>query len=173
MTTDNNAPEQAISLRVPTSTLGAPVHALIAACPPLDPNSLYCNLLQCSHFANTSVAAFLGDQLVGFISGYIIPGQPDTLFVWQVAVHEKGRQQGLASRMLHHILARDVCRPVRFIETTITEDNAASWRLFLSFAEKMAAETHKSIKFDRQQHFAGRHDSEWLLRIGPFDTVSH
>src|SRR5690606_17223851 len=85
----NISTPQAIVLRAPVAEDAADLHQLVADCPPLDPNSLYCNLLHCSHFSGTSVAAVRRDEqgkerLVGFISGYIPPGQPDTLFVWQV-----------------------------------------------------------------------------------------
>lgn len=158
----------AVILRKPHKDDGFSLHQLIAACPPLDPNSIYCNLLQCSHFADTGVAAELDGELVGFISGYIPPNQPDTLFIWQVAVHEKGRGQGLGKRMLKTILAREACKDVRFLDTTITEDNDASWGLFMSLARDLSADTHRQVHFDRQTHFGGHHDSEILLRIGPF-----
>ena len=96
-----------IELVQPTAELGAAVHKLISECPPLDTNSMYCNLLQSSHFAETAVAAVLENELVGFISGYRIPQRPETLFVWQVAVGEKARGQGLAGRMLKEILLRE------------------------------------------------------------------
>ena len=130
----------AITLRTPVKDDGYRLHQLVAQCPPLDPNSIYCNLLQCSHFAETGVAAEIDGDLVGFISGYIPPQQPETVFVWQVAVHEKGRGQGLAKRMLKAIVARDACKDVTHMETTITEDNEASWALFRSFARDMGAE---------------------------------
>lgn len=158
-----------IVLRQPRSEDGYPLHQLIDACAPLDPNSVYCNLLQCSHFAETGVAAELNGELVGFVSGYIPPTQPDTLFIWQVAVHSSGRGYGLAKRMLKEILRRPACENVRYLDTTITGDNEASWNLFLSLARDLDAETQRSVKFDRERHFAGHHDSEYLLRIGPFD----
>jgi L-2,4-diaminobutyric acid acetyltransferase len=156
-----------INLRAPAAEDGAAVYELIAQCPPLDTNSMYCNLLQCTHFSATSVAAELNDDIVGFISGYIQPDQPDTLFIWQVAVGEKARGQGLAGRMLRDILARTACDEVKFIETTITPDNRASWALFESLAKKLDAELNHSVMFDRQQHFAGQHETEMLVRIGP------
>jgi L-2,4-diaminobutyric acid acetyltransferase len=156
-----------INLRAPAAEDGAAVYELIAQCPPLDTNSMYCNLLQCTHFSATSVAAELNDEIVGFISGYIQPDQPDTLFIWQVAVGEKARGQGLAGRMLRDILARTACDEVKFIETTITPDNRASWALFESLAKKLDAELNHSVMFDRQQHFAGQHETEMLVRIGP------
>ena len=158
----------AINLRKPHKDDGFKLHQLVAECAPLDPNSIYCNLLQCSHFADTGVAAEMNGDLVGFISGYIPPQQPKTLFVWQVAVHEKGRGQGLAKRMLKAIVARDHCADVTHMETTITEDNQASWALFRSFARDMGAELTYQEHFEKGVHFGGQHDSEFLLRIGPF-----
>jgi len=145
-----------------------PVHQLVAQCPPLDPNSIYCNLLQCTHFSGTSVAADIEGELVGFISGYRPPQQISTLFIWQVAVGEKARGQGLASRMLVNILTRDECKEVDHLETTITEDNQASWALFQGLADKLQTTLTQSPQFDRELHFAGQHDTEVLVRIGPF-----
>lgn len=129
---------------------------------------MYCNLLQCTHFADTSVAAEQQDELVGFVSGYRIPQRPDTLFIWQVAVSEQGRGQGLAAQMLEHILTRPGCREVTHLETTITEANRASWALFERWADKRHAEVSTSPLFRRDIHFEGGHDTEILLRIGPF-----
>ncbi|WP_077529857.1 diaminobutyrate acetyltransferase [Vreelandella utahensis] len=172
MTSDTSRAE-AIELRQPKDTDGYRLHRLIAECPPLDPNSIYCNLLQCSHFAETGVAAELDGELVGFISAYIPPTKPDTVFVWQVAVHEKARGTGLGKRMLRFIVERPACRGVRFMDTTITEDNEASWGLFRSFARDLGAETQQSVFFDSEAHFGGQHDSEILFRIGPFDVNGH
>lgn len=165
--TKNDSDSSEIKLRKPVKDDGYRLHQLVAECPPLDPNSIYCNLLQCSHFAETGVAAEKDGDMVGFISGYIPPLQSDTVFVWQVAVHEKGRGQGLAKRMLKEIVARDACRNVTHMETTITEDNEASWALFRSFARDMDAELTSHLHFEKDKHFGGKHDSEFLLRIGP------
>ncbi len=148
------------------------VYHLVENCPPLDTNSSYCNLLQCSHFAETSVAAKLGAQLVGFVSGYTIPARPDTLFVWQVAVSEQARGIGLASRMVTHILDRPECQSLKFIETSITHDNQASWALFKSLSKKLSTELQDSPWMDRKNHFADQHDSEVLVRVGPFNLSS-
>ncbi len=154
--------------RNPLPEDGASVHNLVAHCPPLDGNSLYCNLLQCTHFAGTSVAAELDGELCGFVSGYLIPDRPDTLFVWQVAVAESARGMRLASQMLREILSRPGLCGVSYLETTITADNRASWALFHGLARDLAAECCETIMFDRDRHFRGQHDSETLLRIGPF-----
>ncbi len=157
-----------IELRRPTAEDGRYVHQLVAQCSPLDPNSLYCNLLQSSHFSATSVAAFSARELVGFISGYLIPERPDTLFAWQVAVGLPARGQGLATGMLRHILARPECSGVAFLETSITAANDASWALFRGLAKQLDASINETVMFDCAAHFGGEHDTEALVRIGPF-----
>src|SRR5690606_13480868 len=109
---------------------------------------------------------------VGFISAYIPPGQADTLFVWQVAVAAEARGEGLAGRMLDGILQRESCADVRYIDTTITPGNEASWALFESWARRHAAPTEKRVHFERDRHFGGQHDDEYLMRIGPFEIAA-
>ena len=141
---------------------------MIADCPPLDTNSVYCNLLQCSHFAETAIIAKSEGAAFGFTSGYRVPARPEVLFVWQVAVSKKARGQGLASRLLQAQLDSEACQGVRFIETTITKDNDASRALFRAFAKKNGGVVEEFPHFDKLQHFQGKHDSEFLIRIGPF-----
>lgn len=173
MTQENSASgsDQDILLRVPSADDGPALFDLIAACPPLDQNSRYCNLLQVTHFAETAVVAELDGAVVGAITGYLKPQDPTTLFIWQVAVHERARGRRLATRMMEEIADRDVCRQVRFLETTIEPDNAASWKAFEKFAEARNAPSDQSLLFARERHFAGTHGDEVLLRIGPFGTA--
>ncbi len=159
---------QVTVLRQPVAEDAMSLHRLVEQSPPLDTNSAYCNLLHCTHFAATSVAAEVAGELAGFVSGYQVPERPDTLFVWQVAVAVSARGQGLAGRMLDHLLARPACHAVNYVETTITSDNHASWTLFRHFAGRHGAGLESGVWFDREDHFAGEHDSEHLLRIGPF-----
>lgn len=146
---------------------GPDVSHLISKCPPLDQNSAYCNLLQCLHFASTSVAVRRNGELVGFVSGYLIPDQPDSLFIWQVAVCSSTRGFGLATQMINHILGREHCQAVNYIQTTITEANKASWSLFNRIAAGHSTLLTKTLLFERDKHFVGNHDSEVLATIGP------
>lgn len=152
---------------------GPQLHQLVADCPPLDGNSLYCNLLQVSHFGATSIGAWAGHRLMGSISAYRLPDDPSTLFVWQVAVHADTRGCGLATHMLDGLLARDGLRDVRHIHTTITPDNQASWALFQAWARRRSAPTRTEVLFDCDQHLNGEHASEVLLDIGPIPTPEH
>lgn len=156
-----------ITLRTPRSDEGLAVHRLVEQSPPLDTNSLYCNLLQTTHFGDTAVAAELDGELVGFVSGYIKPGSPDTYFLWQVVVGEAARGKGLAKKMIQSLMSRDSMKTVSWLETTITPDNEPSQRLFKSLAREWEAELEISVLFDKEQHFGGKHTSEELYRIGP------
>src|SRR5215831_20895561 len=103
--------------RTPHATDGPAVHRLLSRCPPLDANSRYCNLLQCTHFADTSVVVEQDGEVVGFVAAYLKPRRATTLFVWQVAVAPEYRRQRLATRMLTWILMRNACRAVTHLET--------------------------------------------------------
>lgn len=161
-----------VEMRPPSARDGVSVNQLIKRCPPLDTNSLYCNLLQCSHFADTCVAAELEQRIVGFVSGYLIPTRPEVLFIWQVAVDPQARGMGLAKRMIKDILGRSACKGVTYLETTITESNDSSWAMFQSLANQLKTGVVTQTLFDKQEHFAGGHDSEVLLRIGPFNVAN-
>ena len=159
-------------LRRPRASDGRSVHALIAACAPLDTNSLYLNLLQCTHFADTCVLAERADassSLAGFVSGYLLPSRPTTLFIWQVAIASAERGHGLATSMLFNLLDRPACSGVDRIETTITESNGASWALFRSLARSLNCPLEDRVLFDRNAHLDGVHESEVLVTIGPFE----
>lgn len=151
-------------LRTATPEDAFSIHTLVADNPPLDPNSLYCNLLQCSHFADTSVVAESDGELVAFMTAYIKPSTTDELFVWQMAVAEQSRGHGLAGLMLENLVKR---HEPRFIETTITDSNKASSAVFDKFIQSRSLNLTKSVLFDKHKHFAGKHDSEVLYRIGP------
>ncbi len=158
-----------IVLKKPVPEDGAKVYRLVKKCPPLDANSVYCNLLQTSHFADTCVAAKRNDtqELVGFVSGYVLPNDPSTLFIWQVAVSESARGEGLAKKMVVNLLTRQSCVEVKFIHTTITKSNQASWALFRGLSKQLETDFKESIQFDQELHFNGQHDTEFLAEIGP------
>jgi L-2,4-diaminobutyric acid acetyltransferase len=155
--------------RAPQPEDGAAIWALVQDTKGLDDNSMYCNLLQCTHFAATCALAEIDGRVVGWVSGYIPPKAPDVLFVWQVCVSERARGQGLARRLIASVLARDACAGVRVVHSTITQDNAASWALFGAIADSLDADLTRQPHFERDDHFDGRHETEYLVSIGPFE----
>ena len=157
----------AIILRKPESQDGLRLHRLVRDCKPLDENSLDCNLLQCTHFAQTCVVAEREGGLVGFVTGYRMPESPHVYFLWQVGVSAAGRGHGLGRRMIQHILAREACRGVTELNTTITRSNEASRALFAGLARAEGAEMTEQEYFT-EAHFGGAgHEAEFLFRIRP------
>jgi L-2,4-diaminobutyric acid acetyltransferase len=151
-------------LRKPDATDGAKIWELVKACKPLDENSMYCNLIQADHFAETSVVADLDGQIVGWISGYMIPAKQE-LFIWQVAVGHRARGLGLGKKMLLALIERDACEGATVLKTTITESNKASWALFRGFARTIGGRLSNEPHFKRDTHFEGRHDTENLVAV--------
>ena len=158
------------TLRGPGAKDGHAVHELISACPPLDLNSRYCYLLQCTDFARTCILAERDDRVVAWVSGYRRPADASVLFIWQVAVHPEARGHSLAKTLLTALLARPDCRSVATIQTSVTADNLASLRVFESLAASLDARFVKHKWLEREAHFQGHHDTEYLLTIGPFET---
>ena len=158
-------PKGRLRLRKPTKTDGSSVWELIARCKPLDENSMYMNLVQCDHFAETCVLAECDGEVVGWVSGHLPPGRDDTIFVWQVAVCGSMRGTGLGGHMLNALVERPVCKRVRQMETTITRDNEASWGLFRSFARRLGGDLSHAPHYEREAHFDGAHDTEHLVTI--------
>ena len=130
----------------------------------LDLNSSYAYLLWCHDFADTSAVARVGDDVVGFVTGYLRPSVPDTLVVWQVAVDAGQRGRGTAGALLDSLVRRTGARRV---ETTITPGNIASERLFEAFAARHGAALEREVLFATSLFPDGPHDPEVLYRIGP------
>ncbi|WP_082166809.1 diaminobutyrate acetyltransferase [Nocardiopsis sp. RV163] len=136
----------------------------------MDANSPYAYALWCRDFATTSVVARGDDgRVAAYVTGYVRPDDPDTYFLWQVAVDSAYRGQGLARRMLDFVGDRITDRGLRYLEATVTADNTASRALFASFARDREAEAVWSPLFTGE-HFPQEdtpHDPEDLVRIGP------
>lgn len=160
---DIERPRQ-LTLRKPEPTDGSAVWELVRECKPLDENSMYCNLVQAEHFRDTCVVAELDGDIVGWISGHMIPNE-DALFVWQVAVSPKARGLGLGRKMLTHLANRDECADAERLNTTITRDNDASWALFRSLARSLGGRLTDNPHYTCDDHFDGRHATEHMVTI--------
>jgi L-2,4-diaminobutyric acid acetyltransferase len=166
-----HSPATGIVFRQPTPLDGPQVTALVADCPPLDVNSAYCNLLQCSDFAGTCVVAEQAGRVVGWISAYRPPASPESLFIWQVAVHERARGESLGRRMIEWLLTQPQAQGASRLTTTITAENRASWTMFRRFAQRHRLVLTKFAHFEREIHFAGAHDTEWQVAIDPLERA--
>lgn len=154
-----------LTFRKPDAGDGSAIWDLVRRCQPLDENSIYCNLLQCDHFRDTCVLVERGGTPVGWISGYVPPSDPDSYFVWQVAVAPEARGLGLGKRMLRHLVTRKGIAGVSSLKTTITASNDASWALFRSFARAMGGTLSSEAHYRSDDHFDGQAATEHMVTI--------
>lgn len=161
-----------VGYRTPRPEDGRAVHGLVREGGGLELNTGYAYVLLCDHFAETTVLAETDGELVGFVAAYVPPTKPEAVFVWQVGVHPKSRGLGVASSLLDALLAREACREVAFLEATVSPSNAASRRLFESFAQRHGASFTWADGYPAT-HFDGPHEPENLIRVGPLRSVKH
>ncbi|GAA4395481.1 diaminobutyrate acetyltransferase [Tsukamurella soli] len=128
------AADDAVSIRPPAISDGTRLWEIARDTAVLDLNSTYAYTLWCADFTETSCVAERDGEVVGFITGYIPPSRPDTIFIWQVAVDGTHRGLGIAGRMLNGLLDRLSPQGISRLETTITPSNKASDQLFRSVA---------------------------------------
>ena len=136
--------DELIILRPPTVADGADLWRLAHGTGVLDTNTPYAYLLWARDFAASSVIAEVEGEPAGFISGYLKPSDPTTIFIWQVAVDSTFRGRGLAKKMLFELAERSGAAR---LETTITADNDASIALFTALARQHETELVKRSLF--------------------------
>lgn len=137
----------------------------------VDTNSPYSYLMLSEYFAENCAVAERDGNLVGFVTGFRPIEDPETLFIWQIAVDESVRGLGVGSRLLNEVVSRPQVPRLRYLEATVTPDNEPSKRLFRSFAENWGAECREEELFSRSDFpldVGEPHDPEIRFRIGAF-----
>ncbi|WP_305909417.1 diaminobutyrate acetyltransferase [Methylomarinum sp. Ch1-1] len=162
--------DDALTFRHPSIADGAAIWQLVINAGTLDQNSSYLYLLLCRDFADCCAVAERDGQLQGFVTGFRSFKRPDVWFVWQVGVAPSARGQGLAKRLTHFVLRAQASQGVCYLETTVTASNSASRALFSGIAKRLGAELLESELFNAELFPESGHESEPLLRIGPFEA---
>ncbi|NLG56607.1 MAG: diaminobutyrate acetyltransferase [Rhodococcus sp.] len=155
----------AVTFRCPEISDGVRLWEIAKNSQVLDLNSSYAYLLWCRDFSRSSVVAVSEGSPVGFVTGFIRPESPDTLFVWQVAVDSSQRGKGIAAKMLDELMYRLAADGVTRLETTISPDNEASIALFTALARRRGVEISKQELF-APGDFPDGHEAEDLFTVG-------
>lgn len=151
-------------LRAPKITDAAAIWRLLESIPELERNTCYAYVVLCADFADSCVVAVdEAQQIVGFVIGYVPPRRRDEVFVWQVGVGRSARGTGLGARMLDHVAK---ATSATYLTATVAPDNEASRRLFQAFARRRETTCAISAGYPADL-FAGPHQPEELMRIGP------
>ncbi|HHQ69782.1 MAG TPA: diaminobutyrate acetyltransferase [Halothiobacillaceae bacterium] len=153
-----------ITYREPRQEDGGRIHQLVERAGTLDLNSAYLYFLLADHFRSTCAVAEDKEQLLGFVTAYIRPDRPDTLFVWQIGVDAAARGQGVASGLLKNLQDRPWFSDLRAIDLTISPDNQASQALFTRWAEKLGCPITRQ-PYLSSALLGGDHQPEDLYRI--------
>jgi L-2,4-diaminobutyric acid acetyltransferase len=151
-----------LAIRRPTVADGAAMWRVARDSGSLDLNSSYSYLLLATHFADTCRVATLDGDVVGFVSGYVLPADATRWFCWQVAVDERARGRRVAGRLLDAVV--DDLPAVTSLATTVTVDNAASRSVFRRWADSRGATLTETDGFDAE-HFPDGHEAEPLLVV--------
>jgi L-2,4-diaminobutyric acid acetyltransferase len=156
---------------MPTEEDASKMWDLVKSTPDLDLNSLYHYLMLATHFRQTCVVAKTPQKLVGFASGMILPRDPATLFIWQIAVNTSFRAKGLGTQLLEELLERSYPTPVKYLSATITPGNHASWNLFRKMAHRRSAPIRTTGKLERHWFGPTNHEEEVIIKIGPISSM--
>ena len=121
------------------------------------------------YHAGTSLVAVDDDgDLVGFVMGFRVPASPETVFVWQIGVSPDFQRRGIARRLLDEIARRPLLGDVDYLEMSIAPSNAASARLFDSWASRRGLSLVRTDCFESSVFGpASSHEREDVFRIGP------
>lgn len=133
----------------------------------LDVNSSYSYLMWSKYFNETSLVAEVDNEIIGFVSGFLQPNSPDTLFVWQVAVDSKHRGKKLATTLIETLFKKQKNNNVTYLEATVTPTNIPSSKLFKGIAKKFKVDCQISECFSKDQFPDSTHEEELTYRIGP------
>lgn len=157
-------------LRKPDKNDSKEIFQLIKSVGTLDLNSQYLYLLQTTHFQNTCSVAIYNKKIVGFVSGYIIPDDKETLFIWQVAVSNEVRGQNLAMKIILDIFNKNnTSNNIKYILSTVSPSNIASQRVFEKIANKLNTKIENKTLFSIDDFFDA-HEEEIQYLIGPINN---
>lgn len=159
--------KEKLRYRTPCKSDGAKQWEMVRDSGKLDLNSSYFYLAMSHWFSESCMLAedITTDQLVGMVIGFRKPSRPHTLFIWQIAVHEQYRGQGVALKLLDQLT--DHSLEIDYLEATISPSNHSSRRLFEKWATAKNVDIVHSECFGKADFPDHMHEQEDLYLIGP------
>jgi len=83
------------------------------------------------YFGDTAfIAEDTDGKIIGFTFGFASQTEPDLFFLWQIGVADDMRRNGLASKLLAHLIEAAVKKGCKRVRATVNHDNEPSRRLF-------------------------------------------
>ena len=153
-------------LREPKLEDGIAMYTLAMNSEKVDPLSQYGYLLFTQHFKETTAVAEKDGQVVGYLFGYIMPKKQDTLFLWQMEIHQSCQKLGLSLALAREIIERPFCDKIQYICGTVEEGNVPSRAFLKGLGRSYGCELQEK-PFFLDEHFAFPHDDEPMIYMGP------
>lgn len=108
------------------------VYRFVSSCPPLEKYFEHFYKIMLRYFQNTCFIAEEGDEIVGFLMGFISPVHESTYFLWQVGVSPTTQGKGVGKLLLKAMESCVKEMGGKRIEVTVDPENEPSLRLFES-----------------------------------------
>jgi L-2,4-diaminobutyric acid acetyltransferase len=162
-----------VIFRAPNEKDAVAVWRLVQESDNLDKNSFYCYFLLCTFFSRTCAVAEYEGGLVGFVSGFLLPQSPSTLFLWQIRVSAGMKSKGIGYALITDILNRHE-HSIDTLKASIYPNNERSQALFRSIAKKLEAQLTIEENFITKEMFPiemTNHEPEFLFTIGPIQKI--
>lgn len=153
-----------VVIKTPTLKDGVAIWRMVKASNKLDVNSTYLYCLLSDHFAQTCAIAYHQYQPVAFVTAYRLPQRPNVLFVWQIAVEQAYRGQGIALQLLEFLSRQAWFSTISEVQATISPSNDASAALFKKFAQQHQSRIIIEPYLTTQQ-LTDAHEEEPLWRV--------
>jgi L-2,4-diaminobutyric acid acetyltransferase len=154
-----------VLIRMPSAHDGAKVWELVKHTRVLDVNSAYSYIMLCDLFKGTCAVAEQSGEIVGFVSSFQLAERRNALFIWQIAVTETLRGQGIGLSLLKELLSRQENAEIRSIEATISPSNVSSGSLFGRLATELGSTLEQYNGYSSHLFPDGAHEDENWIRI--------
>lgn len=155
-------------IRTPDRSDGPQMWSLVKKSKTLDLNSSYFYAAMSHWFSDTCRLAIntANHSLIGIVIGFRVPSDKDILFIWQIAVDEQYRGQGIAMKLLEDVALNS---DIRLVQATISPSNLPSKRLFEKWSKAKQAPMTVSEGFGEHCFPDQQHEKEDLYQIGPLN----
>lgn len=113
----------------------ASILRLVEQCGPyVAPHNLYLYWILEQYYASTCKVIETDNDIIGFVSG--MPSvDNNSLFIWQICIHNEYRNQGIATLLLDSSLSSAREMGYSFMELSISKGNIASQMFFDKYAQ--------------------------------------